>query len=95
MTDLELAMPMTEAPDTKGTSEVASSDCGTLPPSSKKAWTFFLSTAMKQSKLKSINAIEVVNAEVEGATANEELKWSQCRSFVKCYLAIKNSTQAT
>jgi hypothetical protein len=38
---------------------------------------------MKQSQLKSTNNndndIKVVNAEVEGATANEEIKWSLCR----------------
>ena len=37
---------------------------------------------MKQSHLKSSNNkvdVEVVDAEVEGATANEEIKWSLCR----------------
>jgi hypothetical protein len=87
MTDEELAMPMTEAPTNKGTSEVmsplASYDFGTFPPSSKKAHTTSLSTVMKQSQLKSTNDndndVEVVDAGVEGATANEEIKWSLCR----------------
>ena len=43
MTNEELAMPMTEAPQNQGTSEVTnplpSSDSGTFPPSSKKART--------------------------------------------------------
>jgi len=37
---------------------------------------------MKQSHLKSSNNkadVEVVDAEDEGATANEEIKWSLCR----------------
>jgi hypothetical protein len=87
MTDEELAMPMTTAPTNKGTSEVSplassASDSGICPPSSKKARTTSLSTAMKQSQLKSTNNdnnVKVVNAEVEGATANEEIKWSLCR----------------
>jgi hypothetical protein len=85
ITDEELAMPMTAAPTNEGTSEVsllASSDSGICPPSSKKARTTSLSTAMKQSQLKSTNDdnnIEVVDAEVEGATAKEEIKWSLCR----------------
>ncbi len=85
MTDEELAMPMTAAPANEGTSEVsplASSDSGICPPSSKKARTTSLSTAMKQSQLKSTNDdnnVEVVDAEVEGATANEEIKRSLCR----------------
>jgi len=86
MTNEELVMPMTEAPQNKGTSEVTnplpSSDSGTFPPSSKKARTTSISTATKQSHLKSSNNkadVEVVDAEDEGATANEEIKWSLCR----------------
>ena len=86
MTDEELAMPTTTAaPTTKGASEVSSlepSDSGTAPPSSKKARTTSLSTAMKQSHLKSSSnndIAEVVDADVEGATANEEIKWSLVR----------------
>jgi hypothetical protein len=78
MTDEELTMLMTKAPTNEGTSEVTSPLAGTFPPSSKKARTTSLSAAMKQSQLKSINDndndIEVVDAEVEGATANEEIK---------------------
>ncbi len=58
------------------------SDSGTAPPSSKKAHTTSLSPAIKKSHLKSRNNkvdVEVVNAEVEGATLNEEIKWSLCR----------------
>jgi hypothetical protein len=85
MTDEDLAMPMTAAPTNKGASEMGPLkplDSGTAPPSSKKAHTTSLSTAIKKSQLKSNNNkvdIEVVDAEVEGATANEEIKWSLCR----------------
>jgi hypothetical protein len=79
---LVLLTPRQEAPDTKGTSEVASSDSGTLPPSSKKAHTPSLSIAMKKSKLKTTNDVKVVDAEVEGATKNEELKWRLYRSLL-------------
>jgi hypothetical protein len=87
MTDEELAMPMTKAPKNKSTPKVisplASSDSGAFPPSSKKVHTTSLSTAMNQYQLKSTkdngNDVKVVDAEVEGATANEEIKWSLCR----------------
>jgi hypothetical protein len=43
---------------------------------------------MKQSQLKSTkdndNDVEVVDAKIEGATANEELKWSLCRPEALC-----------
>jgi hypothetical protein len=85
MTDEELAMLMTTAPTNKGASEMGPlepSDSGTAPPSSKKARTTSLSTAIKKSHLKSSNDkvdVEVVDAEVVGATANEEIKLSLCR----------------
>jgi hypothetical protein len=78
-------MPLLAAPTNKGASEMGPlepSDSGTAPPSSKKTRTTTLSTTIKKSQLKSSNDkvdIEVVNAEVEGATANEEIKWSICR----------------
>jgi hypothetical protein len=49
--DEELAMPMTAAPTNKGASEIGpleSSYSGTAPPSSKKACTTSLSTAIKK-----------------------------------------------
>ena len=83
MTDEELATSMSAAPPNEGTSEVtsplASSDSGIYPPSSKKARTTSLSTAVKQSQLKSTNddndidVVEVVDTEVEGATVHEEI----------------------
>ncbi len=85
MTDEELAMPMTAAPTNKGASEMGpleTPDSGTAPPSSKKARTTSLSTTIKKSHLKSSNDkidVEVFDAEVEGVTANEEIKWSLCR----------------
>jgi hypothetical protein len=78
-------MLMTAALTNKGTSEMGPlepSDSGTAPPSSKKACTTSLSTTINKSHLKSSNDkfdVEVVNAESEGAAANEEIKWSLCR----------------